>query len=66
MNQIELTPWHGGKRPVPFGTLVEVEHRNGKRWTCRAGEGYAEDWTHGVTQYIGDIVAWRLAPENSE
>jgi hypothetical protein len=61
-----FTPWHGGKRPVPLGTMVEVEHRNGKRWICRAGEDYARDWSHEGVAHIGEIVAWRMAPEHAE
>lgn len=61
--------WLGGKMPVPQGTLVDVEHRDG---TCHfqqfAGSehGAACEWEHGDGgEYLtdpADIIAYRRSP----
>ena len=57
--------WNGGECPVPVGTLVDVEYRDGARMPAmKAGvidydsDYLAYDWTH--TDNDGDIIAYRL------
>lgn len=53
--------WTGGPMPVPPGTLVDIRHRDGDEYLDQAaGSRFCEKWTH-EGEFIGDIVAWRLA-----
>lgn len=59
----DMIPWAGGPMPVPRGTLVTVQHRDGMLWTCRAGDGAAVDWDSSpACPLAGDIVAYRVVP----
>lgn len=48
-----------GRMPVPEGTVVDVQHRNGNVYrSTPAGRGYAENWS--LLGFLpSDIVAWR-------
>lgn len=56
--------WAGGECPVPFGTLVDVKHRDGDVYLKRpAGvTGGAGDWSH--TNDNGDIIAYRVSEQS--
>lgn len=53
----------GGVCPVPIGTSIEVRHRSGNVFQCKAGFGYSQSWSH--SRVSGDIVAYRLVPSGS-
>lgn len=44
--------------PVPYGTLVDVEHRDGVRFYNQKA-GFSQDWSIGDRQNDDDIVAYR-------
>lgn len=50
--------WSGGEMPVPHGTLIDVEYRNGNGRVVTAGEVGAALWDHCGVE--GDIVRYRL------
>ena len=50
--------WHGGERPVPPDTKVEVELRGGTVGEAHAGDYY---WNHDDDG--GDIVSYRIITE---
>lgn len=52
--------WPGGKRPVISGKQVEVKFRGGEGCIALSGE---LDWRD--TQSCGDIIAYRIIPEQS-
>jgi hypothetical protein len=59
----EWIEWTGGAMPVPFGTKVDVRHRDGDEIVDEAGVlgGYAEDWSIDVENpEDGDIVDYRV------
>lgn len=54
-----------GEMPVPRGTLVDVEHRNGDQYfSVKAGQEEAEDWS--VEDVRADIVKWRPAKKDEK
>ena len=53
--------WDGeGDMPVPAGTSLNVEYRNGDIKQVLAGDIYSNEWTH--TDIGGDIVAYYVMP----
>lgn len=57
----EWIEWTGGACPIPAGTPVQVRHRNGEEFNCRAGLGHAESWGRMAGQPLSsDIVAYRV------
>lgn len=59
--------WHGGSCPVPTGTRVDVEHRDGDVfYDVAAGHSFASVWSHGVLDSNGDIVRYRLHEPKAE
>jgi hypothetical protein len=61
-------PWAGGEMPVPPGTLIDVEYRNGSGRAAVAGESGAGWWAHDSDEH--DIMRYRLrnpltAPKHS-
>ena len=54
--------WHGGERPVPPDTLVEVRLRNVERGKPVAAGAY--DWQHSDED--SDIVEYRIVPEQPD
>ncbi len=62
-----ITPWTGGSMPVAYGTIVEVQHRDGEVHICRAGDEespdylFARDWSIDPdAPEDGDIMAYRV------
>lgn len=64
MSNTDWIDWHGGQMPVPYGTPVEVEHRDGERFLTGAGEEYAIRWEHDLS--CADIVRYRLHKPQSD
>lgn len=68
IDKLEAEPawieWTGGDCPVPYGTLVEVQHRHGGRYYDHAlvEMSYAEDWAHDPHRWDtdSDIIAYRV------
>lgn len=56
--------WDDGKCPVPLGTPVEVQHRDGERYEALAGTGYADNWYKD--NFDSDIVAYRIINAREE
>lgn len=58
MKEPDWIKWEGGECPVPEGTLVDVQHRDGEKFCgVPARTSYAEDWKDDNSPY--DIVAYR-------
>lgn len=55
---ITLTPWYGGKAPVPIGTTVIVVHRDGSVYMDESEirNSYAEQWSYMDKPNAGDII----------
>lgn len=59
----EMIPHHGGPRPHPPRTEVEVEFRDGRRVTATSA---FVRWWHAPNDPDNDVVAYRLAPAGVE
>jgi|GEM_PF-5325355 len=55
-------PWAGGEYPVPGGTLVEAEDRNGRVYLPAHAGGFRWDHYGGGT----DIVRYRIVQTNQD
>jgi hypothetical protein len=54
--------WQGGEMPVPKGTLVDVQHRDGEVFKAvPAGLAMRSAWTWRHAGVSGDIIGYRLA-----
>lgn len=58
--KVDWIAWCGGDMPLPHGTKIEAQHRNGEVNLGTAGGVFSMKWGHNGSGT--DIVAYRVLP----